>query len=133
MRFTNNGHTITLHTDLEMESVRPELVAQEYDQVTISGDKFWYRKDTDFYKFVFRSGYFDYALPQSFFDEYMQKHNKEPRGVWCYEKEYHCDTVFGTFVSYRDAMLCAIVCILQSWDAMPPSAGGNGERNGTLR
>lgn len=127
MRYTNNGYTIALHTDLEMAVVRDKSwVMDEFDQVTISGNRYWYKKDTDWYKFVFRSGYFDYALPQSFFDEYMAEHGQPPRGVWCYEKEYNCSPVFGTFISYRDAMICGIDKILQMWDARPPRQGGNG-------
>lgn len=127
MRFTNNECTIVLHTDAEMGMVRPELVAQEYDQVTISGEKFWYRKTTDWYKFVAKS--FDYALPQSFFNEYLNKYGERPLGVWCYDEDLGCSKVLGDFLSRRAAMVLSIDKILEMWDRKADKETGRlGER-----
>jgi hypothetical protein len=42
---------------------------------------------------------FDYALPQSFFDEYMQNHSRRPIGVWSY-----ANSTFGQFLDLMPVM-----------------------------
>lgn len=43
---------------------------------------------------------FDYALPQSFFDDYTRRHGEAPRGVWSYDDK----RILGDFVSLYDLL-----------------------------
>jgi len=44
-------------------------------------------------------GAFDYALPQWFFDEYINDHGHAPRGVWFYPPRGQTNHLFGVFLS----------------------------------
>lgn len=43
----------------------------------------------------------DYALPQDWFDNFMQEKHKRPVGVWCYDKHY-TKSIFGEFLAWSD-------------------------------
>lgn len=42
----------------------------------------------------------DFALPQSFYNDYMKRHGEPPRGVWSYQK----NRTFGEFVSLHQLL-----------------------------
>ena len=71
------------------------------------GGKFWItthfetRHIVEFVAAALNWKAFDFALPQSFFNEYYAKEGVTPRGVWVY---LHNGSIFGKFVAFDDIM-----------------------------